>query len=315
MTVGRKPLAAQQENKDGGVVLEGEFALAMSEMRSEALSISEIEQQRIARVRVIAAKVGYQLPADCADPDLIQRDVASNMRRSVEACLEVGRGLTALKAACEHGEFIARLDVLSIERTVAKRFMQAAAKFSNGASTHLLKAAGNQTKLFEMLVLDDDQIEELELTGQTGELKLDDVASMSVKELRAKVRELKGEVQSKEDVLATRAKQLNEAEEKAIGFKKLTPEAQLSALLASAGERLNDALCTINGEFRQALLAITDLSEREVGIKDFRPLAAGLVGQLQQSITTIRDEFLLTDIIGDGVPEWMRATAHLEGGE
>ena len=42
----------------------------------------------------------------------IQRDISANMRRSVEACLEVGRGLAVLKAACGHGNFVARLDVL-----------------------------------------------------------------------------------------------------------------------------------------------------------------------------------------------------------
>jgi len=164
--------------------------------------VTVLESQHLAAVRAVALRVGYQLPADCLDPDLIQRDIAANMRRSVEACLEVGRGLVVLKQACGHGNFISRLDVLGIETSVAKRFMQAAAKFSNGASTHLLKAAGNQTKLFEMLVLDDEQIEELELYGETGELKLDDIATMSVKELRGKLREARAESKSKDQLLA-----------------------------------------------------------------------------------------------------------------
>ncbi|MFV9605255.1 hypothetical protein ACNUIU_33560 [Pseudomonas aeruginosa] len=40
------------------------------------------------QVRAVAAQLGYQLPADCTDPDLIQRDIAANMRRS-----EKGRAL------------------------------------------------------------------------------------------------------------------------------------------------------------------------------------------------------------------------------
>lgn len=149
-------------------------------------------QQHEASVRAIATQLGYQLPADCTDPDLIQRDISANMRRSVEACLEVGRGLTVLKATCEHGNFMARLDVLGIDHGVAKKFMQSARKFTKGSTSSLLtKELGSQSKLFEMLVLDDEQIEELELTGQTGELKLDEIATMSVKELRAAVREAK----------------------------------------------------------------------------------------------------------------------------
>lgn len=153
-------------------------------------------------VRAIAAQIGYQLPADCIDADLIQRDIAANMRRSVEVCLEVGRGLIVLKAICEHGNFIARLDVMGVDRKVSAKFMQSARKFSNVSSTaHLTKAIGNQTKLFEMLILDDEQIEELELTGQTGELKLDDIATMSVKELRSAVRAAKqGESKKVQDL-------------------------------------------------------------------------------------------------------------------
>ena len=114
-------------------------AVAAIEQAQDALAVED--QQMQAHVRAVALQVGYQLPGDCIDPDLIQRDIAANMRRSVEACLEVGRGLSALKAACQHGSFMARLDVLGIEPRVAQRFMQSAVKFSNAAlTTHLTKA-------------------------------------------------------------------------------------------------------------------------------------------------------------------------------
>ncbi len=165
-------------------------AVTVIEKTQDALAVEDMQMQ--ARVRAVALQVGYQLPGDYVDPDLIQRDIAANMRRSVEACFEVGRGLMALKAACEHGSFLSRLDVLGLETRVAQRFMQSAVKFSNTALTpHLTKAIGNQTKLFEMLVLDDEQIDELALTGETGELKLDDIATMSVKELRSALRQSK----------------------------------------------------------------------------------------------------------------------------
>jgi hypothetical protein len=186
--------------------------------------LDTVTHQREVTVRAIASQMGYLLPADCTDPDLIQRDISANMRRSVEACLEVGRGLTVLKSACEHGNFIDRLDVLGIDRKVAAKFMASARKFSNVSSNATFqKAIGNQTKLFEMLVLDDEQIEELELTGQTGELKLDDIATMSVKELRAAVRaakledskvvaELKADAEAKDKVLADKNAKIDQLE-------------------------------------------------------------------------------------------------------
>lgn len=173
-------------------------------------------RQHEAAVRAVAQSMGYQLPADCTDPDMIQRDISANMRRSVEACLQVGMGLRVLKEACQHGEFVARLEVLGIEHTVAKRFMQAASRFPKGATSHLLKAASSQSKLFEMLVLDDEQVEELELTGQTGDLSLDDVATMSVKELRKAIREERLEKAATQDLLDKKNKRIDtlEAERK-----------------------------------------------------------------------------------------------------
>jgi chromosome segregation ATPase len=57
----------------------------------------------------------------------------------------------------------------------------------------LLPKIDSQTKLFELLVLDDEEIAELAESGMTGELALDDVATMSVKELRAALRESRAE--------------------------------------------------------------------------------------------------------------------------
>lgn len=183
----------------------------IEEADQAARQLAVYQGEQDALVRATAAKIGYLLPADATDPDLIQRDISANMRRSVEACLEVGRGLVVLKAACGHGNFMARLDVLGVDVKVADKFMAAARKFSNYSSTsNLTRAIGNQTKLFEMLVLDDEQIDELALTGQTGELHLDAVATMSVKELRSALRELRANSEAQSQVLDATQKKLTE---------------------------------------------------------------------------------------------------------
>jgi len=160
--------------------------------------VAVANQQQHSAARIVASQLGYQLPADCVDPDLIQRDIAANMRRSIEACLEVGKGLLVLKEACQHGAFMARLDVLGIDPSVARRFMQAASKFSKRAAPHVLAAAGNQTKLFELIILDDEQIEELELTGETNGLTVDDISKMGFRELRKECRGLRDKVHALE---------------------------------------------------------------------------------------------------------------------
>lgn len=302
MAVGRKPIAPK--NDEQPVILEGEFATAMTVMRDDVKAITLEENQHHAMVRAVAVQVGYQLPADCADPDLIQRDIAANMRRSVEACLEVGRGLLVLKAACNHGMFMARLDVLGIDKYVASRFMQSAAKFTKLPTSATLKAIGNQSKLFEMLVLDDEQIEELELTGQTGELKLDDVATMSVKELRAKVRELKNEVTAKEDVLSTRSAQINTLEEKLSRVKSTPPDEVLSELQTEATKWTTDAHGAVIGKFAGSLEALAR-HYIEHGGESIPVFMAGMVGQIQADLNALRDRLNIPDVMPSMIPEWV----------
>lgn len=246
-------------------------------------------RQHEAAVRAVAQSMGYQLPADCTDPDMIQRDISANMRRSVEACLQVGMGLRVLKEACQHGEFVARLEVLGIEHTVAKRFMQAASRFPKGATSHLLKAASSQSKLFEMLVLDDEQVEELELTGQTGDLSLDDVATMSVKELRKAIREERLEKAATQDLLDKKNKRIDTLEAERKKLSRAPANEQHKALKAEASGVATEARALIFGPLTQAVALLT-------GQHSDALFAAALVGELQRELTRLHDEYQLPDV-------------------
>lgn len=272
-------------------------------------ALQTIEQsERESAVRAIATQLGYQLPGDYADPDLIQRDIALNMRRSVEACLEVGRGLRVLKEACEHGEFIARLGVLGIESSVAQRFMQAAGKFSNAAtSRHLMLAIGTQSKLLEMLVLDDEQIEELIEIGQTGSLKLDDVATMSVKELRKALRELRENNDAQANLLADKANQIDHLKTQLLRVKKLPPDEELDVLRKEASGIAFETEALIHGSLRPAFEALTNFADVHEIPQD--QYMAGMAAQVMIALKQLCSEFnipLVQD--GDDAPAWLRDT-------
>jgi hypothetical protein len=278
-----------------------DIPLEVAEAKGQAAQeLALIEQQQAALVRATAATLGYMLPADATDPDLIQRDIAANMRRSVEACLEVGKGLAVLKAACGHGNFIARLDVLGIDRNVAVKFMQSATKFSNAStSKHLTQAIGGQSKLFEMLVLDDEQIDELANFGQTGELSLDDVATMSVKELRAAVREERAEREAGEAVRADLSKKLTKLQTQAKRIQAQEPDAVLAELSKEAQTLTMDALGLLRGNVRQALAELNQhyyTSNSASAGAPVHVLMAGMLGQLQAELTQLREEFDLPDV-------------------
>ena len=301
MSAGRKP----NKNTPADIVdltpAEDTTAKGLVALRADAAQ----EQEHQKQVRALAITLGYQLPADATDPDLIQRDIAANMRRSVEACLEVGRGLTVLKAACAHGEFLPRLDALGLETTVAKRFMQAAAKFSNGATSHHLAAIGNQSKLFELLVLDDDQVDDLLQLGHTGELKLDDIATMSVKELRAALREEREERKAAEDVSAEKSKKIDALHKKIKRVQAAEPDEVLQEITKEAAGWANDALGALRGNLRLSMVTLRDHCEQH-GLDLPTVFMAGIAGQLQAALNDLRAEFELPDVSDAAIPEWVR---------
>ena len=188
---------------------------------------------------------------------------------------------------------MARLDVLGMEVNVAGRFIGAATRFSKSpTSANLIKAIGNQSKLFEMLVLDDEQIEELELTGQTGELKLDDIASMSVKELRANLREARSEKMSVDHRLGNVNARNQKLEDSLFRIQKESTDERLLGLRKEATAIMNDALGAVRGGLRQALVALRD----HPGEEPSSLFMAGLVGQVQYDLSALREEFGLPDV-------------------
>lgn len=299
----RQPKKIEVQDVEDKTLDQEKFSSAMAVMRADEGAQALALSQRETTVRAVAQQLGYQLPADATDPDLIQRDIAANMRRSVEACLEVGRGLRVLKEACEHGEFAARLDVLGVDKHVAARFMQSAAKFSKLPTSATLKAIGNQSKLFEMLVLDDEQIEELELTGHTGELSLDDVATMSVKELRAALREARAEHDATKAVMSKKQARIDQLERAQARIAKLPPDEELEKLQQEATTHLLAAQGAIRGQLRAALIALQNHQE------DNSTFMAGMVGQLMADLTLLRDEFNLPSLADGAQPEWQRWAA------
>jgi hypothetical protein len=114
------------------------------------------------------------------------------MAQSAEAMLEVGKRLIVLKENEAHGDFaIIAEEQLGIDVRIAQKMMQAAAKFltpklqSNAKSiSHLGK-----TKLYALMLEDDDELAALAEGGTVAGLTLDEIDRMSCRELRNALRE------------------------------------------------------------------------------------------------------------------------------
>lgn len=300
--MGRKPLTLTLDNPPTG----GEIP-TLPALTDAVNRVAAMESAQEQTVRALATTLGYQLPADSTHPDIICRDIAVNVRRAGEACLEIGKGLRVLKEACKHGEFIQRLDGLGIERKVAARFMQAAVKFCQGpnvAAPRLLKAATNQSKLFELLVLDDEVIEELELTGESGELKLDDIATMSQKELRTALREAQEDAKAKARLLAEKGEKIDELATKLTRKQAEVPPPDQA--LKDARQEVTvaqfDAETAIRGRLAKAIEALA--AHGEASGMDHTEYLTGAVAIIQTALDQLREQFGLPERV-ESIPAWL----------
>jgi hypothetical protein len=142
----------------------------------------------------------------------LEEEIKFYQRRSVEAVLETGKRLLLLKEITEHGGFMASLEGLGISQGLANKFMSATVKFSNSSTSTILTLPNiNHSKLLELMVLDEGEIEALAEGNTVRGLKLDDVDCMSVSELRTALRKAKRE---QDEEAATRAEMLRRRDER-----------------------------------------------------------------------------------------------------
>jgi len=146
--------------------------------------LAVIQREADERVHALAIQLNYQ---GSTDPAVLENSARDAIQRIGMGIFELGGYLLLMKEACGHGNFLPALERLGLGPDSAQRYMAVTRRFSNAASGRHLAALGVK-KLVELLPLDDEQLVDLTGLGETGELALDDVATMSVKELRAAVR-------------------------------------------------------------------------------------------------------------------------------
>jgi hypothetical protein len=97
--------------------------------------------------------------------------------------------------------------------------MQASAKYMTPALQDKLPKllALPQTKLFELMVEDDDELAALGEGGTVAGLTLDDIDRMSVRELRAALREKDADLEAKDELLAEKNRKLDSLTKKKRG--------------------------------------------------------------------------------------------------
>lgn len=163
----------------------------------------------------LAEQVGY---TGSLNLEVLESGIAESQGRVAFELFAIGARLLLLKELCSHGEFADRCARVGFEGRVARRLMQATLRLGNRATSPDLERLG-KSKLFELLVLDDDELDALTSGGSARGIVMDDADRMSVKELRAALREAKADAEATDRVLADNQKAITKLQKAAAGKK------------------------------------------------------------------------------------------------
>lgn len=292
----KKPAAPAAQVLDAGINQE-RMAADMALMREQQGALTVAKKEQNERVTALALQLNYN---GSTDPAVLENSAQDAIRRMGMTIFELGGYLLLLKEASPRGQFLPALERLGIVPVTAQRYMSVTRRFANASSgTHLEKAGIK--KLVELLPLDDEQLEDLTELGQTGELALDDLGGMSVKELRTAVRKARAEA-DKLKARAERQEAVNaELHEEVRLVKRLPPAEELKRTLKEAADIQAEVMGLLQGGVRQALAKLNTCEQ------DQSLYMAGMVGQLLAELAVLRDEFNLPEL--ETTPEWERWNA------
>lgn len=259
---------------------------------ADAAAMEQVHQHQAALVE----QFGDGLPWH---PDHYEAAIRRELHRGCEAFLRAGRYLLVARDCALHGEWSGMLQRLGMEPRQAQRMMEAARRVAAlpnaSTSTHLIASVKNESKLIELLSLPEDQFKELAEVGETGDLALDDIVSMSVRELRNQVRELRADVDAKDQRISKLSDDLNKEHEKVTKanrrWKSATPDEQLVQLQKAVTEAEHNVLAAIGNDKAGLRAAIIVLAEHaDSNGLDTAQFIGDTIGRLLLGLRLVRDD-------------------------
>jgi hypothetical protein len=188
--------------------------------------------------------------------------------------------------------------------------MAATLKFSKTVKSTVLKSIDTQSKLLELVVLDDAEIEALESGESARGLTLDKIETMSVSELKKALREAEADIDAKDKLISDKNTKLDELDTalRKKRLEKIPPDEEGEALRKEVSMTAFTAEAEIRGNLRAAFRALGEHTEKH-GIPHDN-FMKGLICQLELAIAQVRGEFhLVGEPDGDPTPAWLRPGA------
>lgn len=139
----------------------------------------------------LSHELANQLKAELGNRSLerLEQECRELIQTTAYAALELGKRLLMIKEVVGHGNWLLALQRIGLSASMTRRIMQAAARILPIPNySRLIEAAKNKSKLFELLVLDDDELEALNLGESVRGVSLGNMPNNSVVTLRSMLR-------------------------------------------------------------------------------------------------------------------------------
>lgn len=243
--------------------------------------------------------------------DRIVHETRFYMAQSAEAMLEAGKRLIILKENEPHGEFVEIVrEHLGIEPRIAQKMAQAALIFLSPELESKAKTFSllGRSKLYELMLEDDEELAQLADGGTVAGLTLDDVDRMSVRELRQSLREARETSAAQQRVLADKNEKIDSLStklEKKSRIQPPKPDEEVKKLRAEVTALAVEAESAIAVRLSSAFETLCAYCAKNM-IDTPRDFMAGLVCQLESTARGLRSTFDLPDEpTGNAAPSWL----------
>ncbi|PHM24607.1 DUF3102 domain-containing protein [Xenorhabdus ehlersii] len=263
----------------------------------------------------IMEQFGDGLPYDC---NRIVHEAKFYMAQSAEAMLEAGKRLIILKENEPHGEFVDIVrDQLGLEPRIAQKMAQAALKFLSPGLEAKAKTFSllGRSKLYELMLEDDEELSELAEGGTVAGLTLDDIDRMSVRELRKALRDTRNDleisrqaVQEKKELVSNLIEEKSEIQHKLqrrIHHEK--PEEESEALTLE----VNSLAFAVDAAIINLFNGFTELNSHTMRT-DISHIGfmTGLLDDIEIKFRDLRNQFNLPEYREhDVIPDWAKEGA------
>ena len=244
--------------------------------------------------------------------DRVVHEARFYMAQSAEAMLEAGKRLIILKENEPHGDFTNILENdLGLAPQVARRMMQASVKFLGNGDEQPKRSALSvlgKTKLYELMVLDDEELDALADGGSVAGATFDDIDRMTSRELRQALREARETNAAQQRVLADKNEKIDSLStrlEKKSRIQPPEPDEEVKKLRAEVTALAVEAESAIAVRLSSAFETLCAYCAENM-IDTPRDFMAGLVCQLESTARSLRSTFDLPDEpTGDVAPSWL----------